>query len=155
MRVRINLVLILAISVIWGLWSGVVFGSPAASWQQGPGRGPIAPPREAELEKQSFHSLEVAKFYFYKRKPDKKDKAAFDRANKSVLDRLQEIIDTNPNFARMDDVYFMMGEVYQRSGDMDKAVESWTRAVKETADEKIKSEAQKRLNEAKSQTKDK
>jgi hypothetical protein len=152
MSFRSNLVLILAISFIWG---GVVFGSPAASLQQGPSRGPITPSRDAELEKQSYHSLEVAKFYFYKRKPDKKDKAASDRANKSILDRLQEIIDTNPNFARMDDVDFMMGEVYQRIGDMNKAVDCWTKAVKETADEKIKSEAQKRLDEAKSQTKDK
>jgi hypothetical protein len=123
--------------------------------QQGPGRGPITIPRDPELEKQSHHSLDVAKFYFYKRKPDKNDKDGWARLNKSVEGRLLEIIDTNPNFARIDDVYFMLGEVYKRMGDQDKAIEFWTKALKETSDEKIKSEAQKRLDEAKGQSKEK
>ncbi|MCI0662543.1 MAG: hypothetical protein L0220_15850, partial [Acidobacteria bacterium] len=38
-----------------------------AAFQQGPGRGPVALPRDPEIEKQSSHNLEVAKFYFYKR----------------------------------------------------------------------------------------
>ena len=122
--------------------------------QQGPGRGPITVPRDPELEKQSYRSLEVAKFYFYKRKPEKNDKDGWERINKAVESRLQEIIDTNPNFARVDDVLFMLGEVYKRLGDWDKAVEQWTNALKETSDEKIKSEAQKRLDEAKLQNKD-
>lgn len=126
-----------------------------ATIQQGPGRGPISLPRDPELEKQSYHSLDVAKFYFYKRKPDKNDKEGWARLNKSVEGRLLEIIDTNPNFARMDDVYFMLGEVYKRSGDLDKAVDYWTKAVKETSDEKIKSDAQKRLDETKNQSKEK
>jgi len=119
------------------------------SFQQGPGRGPITVPRDPELEKQSYRHLEVAKFYFYKRKPDKHDKDGWERLNKAVESRLQEVIDTNPNFARIDDVFFMLGEVYNRMGDLDKAVENWTKAANETSDEKIKSEAQKRLNEAK------
>ncbi len=122
--------------------------------QQGPGRGPITVPRDPELEKQSYRSLEVAKFYFYKRKPEKNDKEGWERINKAVESRLQEIIDTNPNFARIDDVYFMLGEVYKRMGDWDKAVEYWTKASTETSNEKIKSETQKRIEEAKSQNKD-
>jgi len=122
--------------------------------RQGPGRGPITAPRDPELEKQSSHNLEVAKYYFYKKKPDKNDKDGWNRLNKAVESRLQEIIDTNPYFARMDDVFFMLGEVYKRAGDWEKAVENWTKAAKETSDEKIKSETQKRLDEAKSQGKD-
>ena len=133
--------------------NSVRFNSSFA-FQQGPGRGPITVPRDPELEKQSYRSLEVAKFYFYKRKPDKNDKEGWDRLTKAVESRLQEIIDLNPNFARIDDVYFMLGEVYKRQGDLDKAVEYWTMATKETSDEKIKSETQKRLDEAKSQNKD-
>jgi hypothetical protein len=129
--------------------------SSLAASQQGPGRGPITLPRDPELEKQSHHSLDVAKFYFYKRKPDKNDKDGWARLNKSVEGRLLEIIDTNPNFARIDDVYFMLGEVNKRMGDQDKATEFWTKALKETSDEKIKSEAQKRLDEAKGQSKEK
>jgi hypothetical protein len=121
-------------------------------FQQGPGRGPITAPRDPELEKQAAHNLEVAKYYFYKRKPEKKDdKDGWARLNKSVESRLLEIIDTNPNFSRMDDVFFMLGELYKRAGEMDKAVDNWTKVVKETSDQKLKSDAQKRLDEAKAQ----
>jgi tetratricopeptide (TPR) repeat protein len=127
-------------------------GTAGSQWyfQQGPGRGPITAPRDPELEKQSAHNLEVAKYYF-KRKADKKNKEAWAGLNKSVESRLLEIIDTNPTFSRMDDVYFMLGELYKRTGDLDKAVDNWTKALKDTSDEKIKSEAQKRLDEAKNQ----
>jgi hypothetical protein len=123
-------------------------------FQQGPGRGPISMARDPETEKQSARSLEAAKFYFYKRKPDKNDKDGLTRINKAILDRLQEIVDVNPTFARIDDVYFMLGEVYNRMGDQDRAVENWTKASQETSDEKLKSQIQKRLDEAKSQSKD-
>lgn len=135
--------------------SGVANSSYASSFQQGPGRGPITAPRDPETEKQSFKSLDAAKFYFYKRKPDKNDKAALERSNKAVLDRLQEIIDTNKDFARIDEVYFLMGEVHKRAGDTDKAIEFWTKAIKETSDEKLKSEAQKHMDETQAQTKSK
>ena len=126
----------------------------ALAFQQGPGRGPITAARDPDTEKQSAKSLEAAKFYFYKRKPDKNDKDAQARINKAILDRLQEIVDVNPTFARMDDVFFMFGEVYKRMGDLDKAVENWTKASQQTSDEKLKSELQKRLDESKSQNKD-
>ena len=130
----------------------VCFAAPRA-FPQGPGRGPIGAARDPETEKQSSRSLEAAKFYFYKRKPDKNDKDAWERINKAVEGRLQEIIDLNPTFTRIDDVYFMLGEVYKRMGDVDKAVQNWTKAS-ETSDEKLKSEVQKRLDESKSQNKD-
>lgn len=129
---------------------------PAAEvFQQGPGRGPISLPRDPELEKQSYHNLEVAKYYFYKRKPDKKDKNSWDRLNKAVESRLTEIMDSNPSFARMDDVYFLLGEVYKRSGDLDKAVDYWNKVVKEFPDSELKADAQKRLDEANTQNKEK
>jgi hypothetical protein len=124
------------------------------AFKQGPGRGSIAAARDPEMEKQSSRSLEAAKFYFYRRKPDKNDKDGWARINKAIESRLQEIVDTNPNFARIYDVYFMLGEVYKRMGDLDKAVENWTKASQETSNEKFKSEIQKRLDESKSQNKD-
>jgi hypothetical protein len=126
------------------------------AFQQGAGRGPITVTRDPETEKTSAKSLEAAKYYFYKRKPEKNDTDGWTRLNKAVESRfrLQEIIDINPTFARIDDVYFMMGELYKRMGDLDKAVENWTKASQETSDEKLKSQIQKRLDEAKSQNKD-
>jgi outer membrane protein assembly factor BamD (BamD/ComL family) len=124
-------------------------------FQQGPGRGPIAAPRDMELEKQCEKSLDTAKFYFYKRKPDKNDKAAWERMKKAIEGRLQEIIDTNPTFARIDNVYFLLGELYQRSGELEKAIKNWTIVVKEYPDSELKSQAQKRLDEAQDHNKEK
>ena len=157
MKYRMNFALALTLALAgFGalVESNRVCLAASRAFQQGPGRGPIAAARDPELEKQSKHSLEAAKFYFYKRKPEKNDKDGWDRLNKAIESRLQEIVDTNPNFARMDDVYFMLGEVYKRMGDLDKAVENWTKASQETSDEKLKSEIQKRLDESKSQSKE-
>lgn len=123
------------------------------AFQQGPGRGPITVARDPETEKQSARSLEAAKYY-YKRKPEKNDTDGWTRLNKAVESRLQEIVDINPTFSRIDDVHFMLGELYKRMGDLDKAVENWTKSSQETSDEKLKSQIQKRLDEAKSPNKD-
>ena len=123
----------------------IMFLSAQATGQQGPGRGPISTPADMELEKQSYRNLEVAKFYFYKRKPDKKDAEGLQRLNKAVESRLLEIIDTNPRFARMDEVFFMLGEVYHRGGDAAAAKENWARVVKDYPDSEFKEKAQKRL----------
>lgn len=164
MKPRSNLFVFLLLAVAFAAAS--TFGASAESdtfcnisaaevFQQGPGRGPISVPRDPELEKQSYHNLEVAKYYFYKRKPDKKDKEGWDRLNKAVESRLTEIMDSNPSFARMDDVYFLLGEVYKRSGDLDKAVDYWNKVVKEFPDSLLKTDAQKRLDETNTQNKEK
>ena len=114
---------------------------------QGPGRGPITAPRDPELEKQSQRNLEVAKFYFYKRKPEKKDQAAWERLNKAVESRLMEIVDTHPDFGRMDEVYFMLGEVYQRAGDLSAARENWARVAQNYPESQFLSRARKRMDE--------
>jgi hypothetical protein len=138
MKYRNNLVL--------ALLTVCLFGSLTAFAQSGVARGSISAPRDPELEKQSAHNLEVAKYYFYKRKPaDKNDKDGWARLNKAVIDRLQEIMDTNPNFARMDSVYFLLGEAYQRNNEPDKAKESWSKIVKDFPDSEHAPEAKKRV----------
>src|SRR5512145_518792 len=103
MKYRMNFALALTLALAGsGALAGlnrVCFAAPLA-FQQGPGRGPIALTRDPEMEKQSSRSLEAAKFYFYRRKPDKNDKDGWARINKAIESRLQEIVDTNPNFAR-------------------------------------------------------
>jgi tetratricopeptide (TPR) repeat protein len=127
--------------------AGVASGM-SAGWQEGVAKGPIIT-RDPELEKQSQKSLEAAKFYFYRRKPEKKDPDGWSRLNKSIEGRLTEIIDTNASFSRIDEVYFMLGELYKRTGDNEKAVENWRQALKETSNDKIKSDSQKRIDEMK------
>lgn len=112
---------------------------------QGPGRGPISAPRDVELEKQSYRNLEVAKFYYFKRKPEKNDREGWQRINKAVESRLMEIVDTNPDFARMDEVFFMLGEVHHRGGDIPSAREDWERVVKSYPDSEWGEKARKRL----------
>jgi len=127
--------------------SGVCLGIPLRSAEQGVGRGPVAAPRDPELEKQSLHNLEVARFYF-KRKPDKADKEnSLKRLNKGIEDRLFEIIDTNPTFSKMDEVYFLLGEVYFRGGESEKSAEYLNKLVKEFPDSEFVRPAKKRLEE--------
>lgn len=132
------------------LLAGCLFSFAEASARlapQGPGRGPITAPRDPELEKQSQRNLEVAKFYFYKRKPEKKDLAAWERLNKAVESRLMEIVDTHPDFGRMDEVYFMLGEVYQRAGDLPAARENWARVAQNYPESQFLARARKRMDE--------
>src|SRR6267378_2868099 len=55
--------------------------------------------RDAELEKDSLHNLEVARNYFNLKK-----------AYVAAIKRCEEIIAGNPNFARLDEVLFIAGE---------------------------------------------
>ena len=55
--------------------------------------------RDAELEKDSLHNLEVARHYFKQKK-----------AYLAALMRCEEIDVGNPNFAKMDEVLYIAGE---------------------------------------------
>jgi len=78
-----------------------LFWSASASYAQGAAKtGPDpATIRDAELEKDSLHNLEVARNYFRLKK-----------AYVATLKRCEEIIAGNPNFARIDEVLFIAGK---------------------------------------------
>ena len=120
---------------------------------QGVSRGPISAPRDPQLEKECAHSLDVAKYYFYKRKPDKGDKDGLERLNKAVESRLLEILDLNPNFGKVDEVYFMLGEVYLRGSNLDEAAKNYDRVIKDFPDSQFVGDAKKKLNQIESQAK--
>ena len=109
-------------------------------------RGPVAPKRDPLMEKESAHHLDVAWQYF-KKKPDKDNPAAATRVNKAIADRLNEVIDTNPGFSKMDEVYYLLGEVYRRLSDKDKAIHYLGLVVKDSPDSKYFADAKKRLEE--------
>lgn len=115
--------------------------------QQGPSRGAITPKRDPELEKQSLKSLDAARFYLFKRKPPKGDKAALERLNKAIEGRLLEIIDLDPTFSKMDEVYYLLGEVYARAEQNDDAIKYLSQVVKEYPDSASFKDAKKRLDE--------
>ncbi|HEV7681204.1 MAG TPA: outer membrane protein assembly factor BamD [Pyrinomonadaceae bacterium] len=59
----------------------------------------LATIRDAELEKDSLHNLEVARHYFKQKK-----------AYLAALKRCEEIDAGNPNFAKLDEVLYIAGE---------------------------------------------
>ncbi len=62
--------------------------------------------RDADLEKDSLHNLEVARHYFKLRK-----------AYVAAIKRCEEIDAGNPNFAKMDEVLYIAGESSLRLAD--------------------------------------
>ena len=116
----------------------VIFVSGVSkSLAQGPGK-PIEAPRDAALEIAAKHNLDVARWNVTKRK-----------AYEGARDRLQEIIDTYPDFSRMDEVDFLMGELHVRLGKDEKAVEYYSKLLKDYPESEFAKKARMRLDELK------
>ena len=115
--------------------SVVLAVSGSTSLAQGPGK-PIEAPRDAALEIAAKHNLEVARWNVTKRK-----------AYEGARDRLQEIIDTYPDFSRMDEVVFLMGEVYLKLGKNEKAADFYNKLLKAYPDSEFAKKTRARLDE--------
>jgi len=85
---------ILAVSLMVLLSTSDSYGQGAA--KTGPASAVL---RDADLEKDSLHNLEVARHYFKLKK-----------AYVAAIKRCEEIDAGNPNFAKMDEVLFIAGE---------------------------------------------
>ncbi|HUQ32314.1 MAG TPA: outer membrane protein assembly factor BamD [Pyrinomonadaceae bacterium] len=88
------------ITLITGLVAcALIFAGLSARAQGTAARGPDASVvRDADLEKDSLHNLEVARQYFKLKK-----------AYVASLKRVEEIIAGNPNFAKIDETLFIAG----------------------------------------------
>jgi len=117
----------------------ILTGHSVAS-AQGPGK-PIEAPRDQALEIASKHNLDVARFSVTKRK-----------AYEGARDRLQEILDTYPDFSRMDEVVFLMGEVHFRLKKPEKAAEYFSKLLKEYPESEFSKRAQARMDELKGES---
>jgi len=115
------------IAVLWG----------SSTQAQGPGK-PIEAPRDAAKEIAAKHNLEVARWNVTKRK-----------AYEGARDRLQEIIDTYPDFSRMDEVVFLMGEVYLKLGKSEQAADYYNKLLKDYPASEFAKKARTRLDELK------
>jgi outer membrane protein assembly factor BamD (BamD/ComL family) len=76
----------------------VLFGVQSVVCAQGAKQGPKVD-RDAGMESDAMHNLEVARHYFKLRK-----------AYVATLQRCEEIIAGNPTFAKMDEVLYIAGE---------------------------------------------
>ncbi len=108
-------------------------------------RGPVALKRDPLLEKESLHHLDVAWQYF-KKKVDKSDQEVTVRRAKKIADRLLEVLDTNPTFSKIDEVNYLLGEVYNRMNEKDNAIHYLSLVVKDSPDSKYVKDAKKRLD---------
>jgi outer membrane protein assembly factor BamD (BamD/ComL family) len=109
-----------------------------SAYAQGPARGKVDAARDQVMETTAKHSLDVARWYLTKRK-----------AYEGARDRLQEIIDTYPDFSRMDEVLFLMGEANLKLDKPAKATEYYDRVVKDFAGSEFVKRARERLTELK------
>jgi len=101
---------------------------------QGPGK-PIEPARDAAMETAAKHNLDVARWYLIKRK-----------AYEGARDRLQEIIDTYPDFSRMDEVVFLMGEAHLKLKNIEKATDFYNKLLKDYPGSEFAKKARERLD---------
>ena len=88
--------LVLAVVLLTALSIGALPAFAQGRAKTGPDPATI---RDAELEKDSLHNLEVARHYFKQKK-----------AYLAALKRCEEIDAGNPNFAKMDEVLYIAGE---------------------------------------------
>jgi outer membrane protein assembly factor BamD (BamD/ComL family) len=111
----------------------------ATGFAQGPGK-PMEAPRDAAKEIAAKHNLDVARWNLTKRK-----------AYEGARDRLQEIIETYPDFSRMDEVVFLMGEVYMRLGKKPEATDYYNKLLKDYESSEFAKKARARLDELKAE----
>ncbi|MCI0487472.1 MAG: tetratricopeptide repeat protein [Blastocatellia bacterium] len=98
----------------------------------------LEPIRDPALETFAKHNLEVARWNITRRK-------AFEGAR----DRLQEIIDTYPDFSRMDEVLYWMGEAHLKLNKNEEAVDYYKKLLKEYPGSEFTEKARARLAELK------
>jgi outer membrane protein assembly factor BamD (BamD/ComL family) len=107
---------------------------------QGPGK-PMESPRDPAKEIAAKHNLDVARWNLTKRK-----------AYEGARDRLQEIIDTYPDFSRMDEVVFLMGEVYLKLGKKSEATDYYNKLLKDYESSEFAKRSRARLDELKTES---
>ncbi len=127
-----------SIAAVMTLFIVLLVGAEADAYAQGPARGRVDPPRDPIMETNAIHSLDVARWYLTKRK-----------AYEGARDRLQEIVDTYPEFSRMDEVVFLLGEANLKLNKPEKAGEYYERLVKDFEGSEFVKKARERLKELK------
>ena len=116
----------------------ILFAGATTAAAQGPASGPVEPTRDQTKEMAAKHNLDVARYYLTKRK-------AYDGAR----DRLQEIIETYPDFSRMDEVVFLMGEAHEKLGKTEAAADYYNKLLKTYPDSELVKKARERLDKLK------
>lgn len=99
-------------------------------------RGPSTTPVDPELEQMADHNLEIADFYFSKKK-----------AYAGAKDRLLEVVMLYPEYTKIDRVYFLLAEVYAKTGEEAKARETFELLLETRPQSELAERARRRLAE--------
>ncbi len=113
--------------------------SGVSTYAQGAVKGRIESSRDAALEIEAKHNLEVARYYVTRRK-----------AYAGAIDRLEEIIDSHPGFSRMDEVLFLMGEAHSKLNKPEKAEDYYNKLLKDYPESEFVKKAKEQLEKLKS-----
>lgn len=111
---------------------------PVGQAQQGPARGRAEEMRDETLEIRAKHNLDVARWYLTRRK-----------AYEGAKDRLLEIIEIHPDFSKMDEVLYLLGEAYVKLDKKDEAVEQYDKMIKEYPSSQFAKRAREQLDKLK------
>ncbi|HKV42260.1 MAG TPA: tetratricopeptide repeat protein [Blastocatellia bacterium] len=117
--------------------SVVLMAIPVAA-QTGPAKGSLEALRDPELEVASKHNLDVARWYMDKRK-----------AYEGARDRLKEILTTYPDFSRIDEVIFLLGEANRKMNKDVEAARYYRQIVKDYPGSRFFKQSQEHLAEMK------
>jgi TolA-binding protein len=128
--VRPTIIVVLILVTVMGAGSHSVAAAPLAQ------RAPITSPVDPEVERQAKHDLETAKFYFSRRK-----------AYAGAKDRLLEVAAAYPEFTRIDEVYFLLGECFVKTDDPASARKFFEMLLDERPESEFAERAKKRLAE--------
>lgn len=107
-------------------------------------RGPVAPKRDPQLEKEGDHQLDVAWQYF-KRKVNKNDKEALARLDKAILGRLEQVYAENPLYSKIDEVLYLTALVYARDENFEDARKYFDLVIKSYPESRWVKDSEKQL----------
>jgi outer membrane protein assembly factor BamD len=96
-------------------------------------RAPLSSPIDPDQERIAAHNLDVGKQYFKK------------KAWPGAKDRLEEIVASYPEYTKIDEVYYLLGVCYAKTGDEKLARETLQTLLDERPDSSFVKKAREEL----------
>lgn len=131
-----------SVAVLWRLLAVIavvcVLSAGSAGAQKGPGGGPVGKARDPEMDVTQQHNLQVARWYLTKRK-----------AYEGARDRLQEILDQDPEFSQIDEVIYLLGEANEKLHKPETASTFYKKLIKDYPGSQFVKKARQRLADLK------
>jgi tetratricopeptide (TPR) repeat protein len=128
-------VTLVVVAILTGSQVGTFAMPPLFHPQGSITRGPLRDRRDPGRERAAAKNLEVAQFYLKKKKWV------------AAQNRLQTIVAEHPDFSRIAEVYFLLGEVYRQTKQRELAIELYSRVIEEFPEHEMAARARDRLRQ--------